>query len=319
MLTLKIKPMKILFCILCLCFSKAVFAQSAADYYEEALALYDKKNYTAALAKLEKTMKLDASKVDYYAFWAEINIELKNYRDAYSIYGLALEKFPEESLLYNNRANLLLKLRGEEDAIKDYTQAIKFAKADSFLITYLSNRAGGKISIMDYKGGYKDLMEAYKLDSTNLAVLTNLGMVCDEVGRGEETLKYLIKVVELDSLYFPAYINIGFKYQHLNRHEEAVDYFNQALEISPEEPLGYSNRSFSKLQLGQLNAAMKDIDKSIKLYPGNSYAYKIRALIWLEKNKTAKACENLEMAITQGYTDMYGDEVLDLQIKHCEK
>lgn len=311
--------MKILFCILCLCISNLAFAQSAADYYEEALALYKKKNYNAALIKIEKTMKLDASKMDYYAFWAEANIELKRYRDAYSIYGLALEQFPEESLLYNNRANLLLKLRGEEEAIKDYTQAIKFAKNERTLITYLSNRAGGKISIMDYQGGYKDLMEAYALDSTNLAVLTNLGMVCDEVGKGEETLKYLIKVVEIDSLYFPAYINIGFKYQHLNRHAEAVDYFNQALKISPEEPLGYSNRSFSKLQLGQLNAAMKDIDKSIKLYPGNPYAYKIRALIWLKKNKLSKACENLETAIIQGYTDMYGEEVLELQIKHCGK
>lgn len=311
--------MKILFCILCFCFSNAAFAQSAADYYEEALTLYDKKNYTAALTKLEKTMKLGASKVDYYDFWARINIDLERYKDAYDIYGLALEKFPEESLLYNNRANLLLSLRGVEDAIKDYTQAIKFAKDEKRLLTYLSNRAGGKIKMMDYKGGYKDLMAAYALDSTNLAVLTNLGMVCDEVGRGEETLKYLIKVVEIDSLYFPAYINIGFKYQHLNRHEEAVDYFNQALKISPDEPLGYSNRSFSKLQLGQLNAAMKDIDKSIKLYPGNPYAYKIRALIWLKKNKTTKACEDLEIAINQGYTEMYGEEVLELQIKHCKK
>lgn len=311
--------MKTLFCIFFLGFVNLVFAQSAADYYEEALALYEKKNYTAALAKLEKTMELDPSKVDYYDFWAEINIQLNRYRDAYSIYGLALEKFPEEAFLYNSRANLLLKLRGGEEAIKDYTQAIKLAKDEKMLITYLSNRAGGKISIMNYEGGYEDLIKAYALDSTNLAVLTNLGMVCDEVGRKEETLKYLIKVVEIDSLYFPAYINIGFKYQHLNRHAEAVDYFNQALEISPEEPLGYSNRSFSKLKLGQLNAAMKDIDKSIKIYPGNPYAYKIRALIWLEKKKLAKACEDLEMAITQGYTDMYGDEVLELQIKHCGK
>jgi tetratricopeptide (TPR) repeat protein len=311
--------MKILFCILCLCFANAAFAQSAADYYEEALTLYQKKNYKAALGKLEKTMELDASNVDYYNFWARISIDLERYKDAYSIYGLAIEKFPEESFLYNNRANLLLSLRGEEDAIKDYTLAIKFAKDDKELIGYLSNRAGGRIKMMDYKGGYKDLMEAYRLDSTDLAVLTNLGTVCDEVGRGDETLKYLIKVVEIDSLYFGAYINIGFKYQYLNRHEEAVDYFNQALEISPDEPLGYSNRSFSKLQLGQLNAAMKDIDKSIKIYPGNSYAYKVRALIWLKKNKIKNACEDLEVAINQGYTDMYGEEVLELQIKHCKK
>lgn len=311
--------MKTLFCILCLCFANLAFTQSAVDCYEEALKLYEKKNYSAALVQLEKTIKLDASKVHYYDFWAEIYIQLKQYKKAYSVYGIALEKFPEASLLYNSRANLLLKLRGEEDAIKDYTQAIKFAKSKKMKISYLSNRAGGRINIMDYKGGYKDLMEAYALDSTNLAVLTNLGMVCDEVGRAEETLKYLIKVVEIDSLYFPAYINIGFKYQHLNRHEEAVDYFNQALEISPNEPLGYSNRSFSKLQLGQLNAAMKDIDKSIKLYPGNAYAYKIRALIWLKKNKATKACEDLETATAQGYSDRYGTEVLELQIKHCQK
>ena len=50
-------------------------------------------------------------------------------------------------------------------------------------------------------------------------------MVCDEVGRADETLVYLNRIIELDSTYIAAYVNIGFKYQLMGNHEKAIKYF----------------------------------------------------------------------------------------------
>jgi tetratricopeptide (TPR) repeat protein len=89
--------------------------------------------------------------------------------------------------------------------------------------------------------------------------------------------------------------------------------------MNPNEPLGYSNRSYSRLKLGDTKGAMKDINKSIELYPSNSYAYRNRALIYIEQEKFDKACEDLQTAIDKGYTLSYGEDVINLQKKHCRK
>lgn len=70
-------------------------------------------------------------------------------------------------------------------------------------------------------------MRAYQIDSLDLSVLTNLATVCDEVGKGELTLKYLHKVLELDSTFISAWGNIGFKYQQMGNYNKAITYFNK--------------------------------------------------------------------------------------------
>ena len=63
---------------------------------------------------------------------------------------------------------------------------------------------------------------------------------------------------------------------------------------------------------------MRDINKSIKIMPSNSYAYKIRALIYIEKGKAEKACEDLNIALSYGYTAQYGKEVEKLKRLNCK-
>lgn len=105
----------------------------------------------------------------------------------------------------------------------------------------------------------------------------------------------------------------------MGQHEKAIEYFDKVLEFDPEEPLGFSNRSFNKFKLGDLQGAMLDIEKSIKIYPANPYVYRIRALIYIEEGKIELACKDLQEALDKGFTISYGEEVIDLQKKHCKK
>lgn len=70
--------------------------------------------------------------------------------------------------------------------------------------------------------------------------------------------------------------------------------------------------------MGDLKGALADVNKSIKLYPANSYAFRNRALIYIEMNKIKKACEDLQAAIDKGFVQSYGQEVIELQKKHCK-
>lgn len=71
--------------------------------------------------------------------------------------------------------------------------------------------------------------------------------------------------------------------------------------------------------LGDTKGALADVNKSLKLYPDNSYAFRNRALIYIAQDKLDKACEDITTALDLQYTKNYGNDVLELQKKHCQK
>ena len=309
--------MKYKFLFLLLFTSVTAFTQTADKYYEESLQKIENKDYQGSLTAIKKAISLDSNNSDYYNALFITLYNLKRYDDAYQVLNKGVSKFPKDAIMYNNRGNFYLQAGEFEESISDFTKAMRFAKNDTAKHIAINNRAAAKMAKRDFEGAYEDLMTVYNYDSTDLGVLTNLGAVCDEVGRGDETLKYLLKAVQIDPKFAGAYANIGFKYQHLGDHKKAIEYYNKVIELDPDEALGYSNRSFSKLKLGDMKGAEEDIAKSLKLYPENSYAYRIRALIYIEKKDHKMACKDLQIALDRGFTVTYGDEVINLMKKYC--
>ncbi len=263
-------------------------------------------------------MKLDSFNSKYFEIKAILQLELKLKPELLNTLNSAILIFPINSTFYNLRGNIYLSSGDFDYAIQDFTKSIEYAKNDTFKSVGFVNRGAAKKYKRDHEGAYIDYIEAYKIDSTDVGTLNNLGTVCDEVGRGDETMKYFLKIIEIDSTCTAAYINIGFKYQEMGEYAKSIKYFDKAVVLEPNQALSYSNRSYSKLKLGDLKGGMKDIEKSLKLYPSNSYAYRTRALIYIELGKKEKACDDLETAINYGFTVSYGKEVYNLMMLHCK-
>ena len=293
-------------------------AQTADEHYKQFLKYSDEKKVEKALESIQNAVRLDSNNARYYQMLAITLQEMDRRADAYAVYMKAIVKFPEDSDLMHGRGLLMFTLGEFDLAIADYNSALKICKTDTGRFYLISNRASAKIYKRDFQGGYEDLMICYKIDSNNMAVLTNLGAVCDEIGKDDEVMKYLLRAIQLSPKDVGGYANIGFRYQKLGDHRQAIQYYNKVLELSPEEPLGFSNRSYSKLKLGDIKGAMEDIEKAIELYPGNSYAYRNRALIYIEVKDYKKACEDLNAAVRKGFTVSYGDEVINLIQQHCK-
>lgn len=304
--------------ILLLFSATIVLGQSADVYYQQAMKAYENNDLKNALKSLDKSIKLDSSNVDYFILKGQVEVELELYKESFDTHSRGIALFPKDPYLYFNRGNLMLLFQEFNYAIKDFTIALKLTDDEQIKHRAITNRAAAKMSIRDFEGAYQDLIVSHKHDSTDMVTLINLGAVCDEIGKGDETLTYLMKAIEIDPMSYDAYGNIGFKYQEMGDYKTAITYFNKVLELKPNDPLGYSNRGFNKLKLGDTKGATSDIEKSIKIYPDNSYAYKIRALIFLEQGKKDKACKDLQIAVDKGYTNMYGPEVEELQKMNCQ-
>lgn len=307
-----------LFAIL-LSVSSLATAQTATELHAQANKAYDQKQYANAVELIEKALALDHSKVEYFFLKANALFELELYQESYNTYNEAIGFLPKEPRLYINRGNFLMSVKEYDLAEGDFTSALNLAQTDSLRSNAYLNRASAKIYKRGFESAYQDLRMAYQIDSMDIGVLTNLGAICDEIGRGDETLKYLLKAVEVDSSFYGAFVNIGFKYQELGQYKKAIEYFNKVLSMNPDEPYSFCNRSFNKLKLGDLPGAMADIETSIRLYPANSYAYRTRALIYLEKGEKDKACTDLQTALDKNFTQTYGPEVEELIQKHCKK
>jgi len=245
-------------------------------------------------------------------------LDKEDYNGALGTLNFAINEMPDSINLFAARGVLLEAFKEFKEAIKDFTVAIDGTDDPKYKAHLLSNRGGSKFSARDFVGGYNDLIEAVNLVSTNIDILNNLAVVCNEMDKQEENIMYLNRIIEIDPKYMPAYVNLGFKYQGLNQHKVALKYLDKAIKLSPDGPLGYSNRSFSRLKINDLKGTKKDINKSLKIFPGNSYAYKIRALIFIAENNIEEACADLDYALRLEYTKQYGAEVQELKDEHCK-
>ena len=232
------------------------------------------------------------------------------YQESLELYNAAISINSNNELMYAFRANFFLKFR-------EFDKAIKLSKNDTLKLKFYTNRGAAKSKKRDFKGAYKDLINAYKIDSTNVGTLVNLGAVSDEIGKKDETIFYLKKAIQIDSTCYPAYGNLGFQYQEAGNYNEAIKHFNKVLELVPNEPLGYSNRAYNKMMIEDLDGALLDINKSISIYPENSYAYMVRALILIEKKELIRACLDISKSLDEGFTEMYGERVKELKKTYC--
>jgi tetratricopeptide (TPR) repeat protein len=308
--------MKLLYFI-CLLTALTSFGQSEKIAHAKALA--DKGEFKKAIKVMDELIANNPHPISYYKDKVTYQVGLKDFKGIIETLTEGIRVLPDSAVLYSTRGVFFDAVGLYNEALADFRMEFAKAQSKNEKARALSNIGGTQSKIRDFEGAYKSLKEAIELNPSDINALNNIAAVCDKVNRPDETFIYLDRVVKLNPNVAVAYVNIGFKYQKLGQHEKAIGYFNKAIELEPEEALAYSNRSFSKLKLQDLEGAMQDINLSIALRSMNSYAYKIRALVVIEKGNQSSACKDLETALELGYTEQYGNEVVELIGKHCKK
>lgn len=294
-------------------------AQTSEDHLKKATDYYSREEYKNAMSLVDLILLNDSTNFDGLFLKANILYKTKDYQNSFLTFSKLIKLYPNEPIPLSQRGLLLRTVQEFEYSVMDFDRALSLKMDDTLRLSILVNRGAAKVSMREFKGAYTDFMLAYEIDSLNVGVLNNLAAVCDEVGKGDQTLGYLYKIIQIDPTLSGTYVNIGFKYQEMGNYKKAVEFFDKAVNLDPREPLAYSNRSYNRLKLGDFAGALIDINKSISLYPENPYAFRNRALIFIEQKKTTEACKDLAKAIDLGFTKMYGTEVEELKLKNCRE
>lgn len=271
-----------------------------------------------ALAKVGKALKKNESS-SLLLLKAEILFDLKQYQEVHQTYERAINLYPSDVKTLVQRGIFLVQYGKFEAGEADLNKALVNAKKTDEEC-YVFPRAGAIFGYLRQPNkSYELLIKAYECDSNDIDVLVTLGATCADIGKPDEAEIYLRKALEIDSSNFMIHGNLGFLLQEQEKHKDAAICFEKALSFNPGEPQTLGNLAYNQCKLGKLEVAMKNINKSIELYPTNPYAYKTRAMIHLAKGENKEACENIESALSKGYTKLHGQDALEFQKKNCSK
>lgn len=264
--------------------TKAIEKEDVAAYYfERGMIYYVLAEGKSAFADFSKSIQLDDSQFDAFKWRGNLYLDLQMFTDSKADYEVA----------YENASNDSLKLDARMGMANYYLHTRNDAKAVEILSEYL---------------------EVYPED---LAALNNIAISLEELDRREEAIEYLKRIVDLDPEFYPAYVNLGFQLSHIERYDEAIEYFNKAQELAPKDPLIFNNRGYVYYKMGEYKKALKEINTSLKLYAGNSYAYRNRALVYAAQEENELACIDVNRSLQLGYTQTYGDDMLELKKEIC--
>lgn len=238
-------------------------------------------------------------------------------QNAFENFTQAISLKNDYSAAFYERGNLYIDIQMFEEAKLDYEECIAIAENDSMALLGKRGLANYYLHNRDFTTSVSLLEEVLEVEPEDLAALNNIAIALEDLGRMDEAIDYLKKVVIIQEDFAPAYINLGFQLSHVGRYEEALDYFNTAEKISKNDPYLLSNRAFVYYKMEDYSKALKDVNASLEKFSSNAYAYKNRALIYLAMGDDLKACEDLYKAKAYNFTQVYGNEVLDLIRDHC--
>lgn len=155
------------------------------------------------------------------------------YDEAISKLTQIIEKFPEDFILYFNRAVAYERKNDKDKALLDYEKSLQL-KPD-FL---LSLAAAGKIYAKnsDFTKAITFYKKAFDLGITDTLALYNYGACLLNLGNNDEAKTVLEKLISLDANYADAYYQLGIIYLGLDNIPKAKALLKQFITLDPENP-----------------------------------------------------------------------------------
>jgi len=109
---------------------------------------------------------------------------------------------------------------------------------------------------------------ALRIDSANVQLRYNLGMILQQSGNDSLAEYQYLKILSIDSSYFPASYNLG--YLHLVSREDysgAIRYFDHTLQLNPSYVDALYNRGLCYEILGEKQKARNDYREALRILP----------------------------------------------------
>lgn len=261
-----------------------------------ALILIDRKDFPAALEKLEKLNQLvpESDKVKFYT--AAVYEELKKDAQALDMY-LAIpvnSSHFEDSRI--NASTLYKKTKNYDAAISTLEEAIAKKSSSKFQV-YLS-LAQIYEEQSNWKSAIKTLKSAESKFSDNNQINYFLGILFDRSGDFENMKSYMRRAIDNDRNHYQALNYLAYSMAEKNDNlKEAKDLAYQAYKLASEDGYIIDTLGWIYFKMADFGKAEELLEKAHEFLPDVAVIAEHLGDVYLKRNKAEKAAKTFKKAL----------------------
>ena len=124
----------------------------------------------------------------------------------------------------------------------------------------------------DLSKAEKTYREAIHCGASDVALFSNLGVICQETQRTYEAIAHYAKALEINPNHPNTYANLGALYKALGNFDQARTSTLKSLELNPDNPTAHMNLGAIYIDLGNLDQALASTLQSLELKSDNPVA-----------------------------------------------
>lgn len=290
-------------------------AQDSETYFKKGKETYSNEQYDISIKLFTKAIEL-SPKSSYYSYRATAFEKLKNSDNALLDYSKAIKL--DSSIAYNftQRGKIYFSQNDFEKANFDLTIAdgIQPLKSkEKYLKGMLNYRLGNLMQAkLDFNVISMDFKNSYNY-------YNYLGLIHLDLNEPQNSLTYFDQAITIDESNPSAFNNKAAALNFIDNFSEAKVSAERAIKLSPNMCSAYNHRAFANLYLGNIDLAQTDVSNSITLDSSYSKSYYTLGLIEEKLNnlETARISFIKSMSLTPGYLMFY--QFPYLALKRVEK
>ena len=237
-------------------------------YYYSRGTTYDEiESYEEAIVDYTKAIELHPEDDSFYNNRGSTFFKMNRFKEALRDYNKALELNPDNAMASINKA-MVYKVKKSEGAVK--------SKPEDALIYY--NQANEYADLKKYNDAILNYSMAIKIYPSFYEAWFNRGITSAELGKYEEALKDYSIAITIDSNDAEIYYAQGNSYKKIKKYNEAIDSYSEALKLKDEYLSALKNRGNTYAELGDYKRALKNYEKIQKIAPNPRTLLMIDAL-----------------------------------------
>ena len=267
---------------------------TASDYLAQAAASFDVNGRDQTVIRLT-TRALEIRPTSQALFFRGYTYyRLGRTKDAVTDYSESISRFPTSSTeAYINRANIIDDLGRHQEAISDYTSALRYEvdkrtsgpfivipKNDSTLAIIYYNRGLARQRVGNHMGAIDDYRKSIStgVKTESALAYNNIGEIKQKNGDYAGAIEDYSTALRIDPNLGVAYVNRSGALIKSGKYNESIKDATSALNINPSDSVAFNNRGLAKVRLSNFVGAIADLNKSIEINPSFPGAYDNRGV-----------------------------------------
>ena len=244
-----------------------------ADLYAQRATMYfDKRNYEAAIADMERALAIDSTNVVYHYNLADVYVQYYRSRLALRTLQRAATLDPDNVETHLRLSKLHLTLEQYDEAIEAVDEVVRLDARNALAFYYLSSAFLG---IQDTARAIKAAEEATEIDPDFTDAYLRMGRLLDAKGlpRAEQYFSAAVSINPLDPIPLQAR---GDFYRDNDRIEDAKAAYREAVIADRQHVSGYFNRGLLLMEQDSVEQALAEFNLVLKNDPVHIQGYFFR-------------------------------------------